>query len=53
MPRARLILRTLLRLCCERVKSISILEARERVEHEAAFDRVLGYDSLTVRMEAL
>jgi len=50
---ARLILRTLLRLCCERVKSISILEARERVEHEAAFDRVLGYDSLTVRMEGL
>ncbi len=48
-PHARLILRTLLRLCCERVGSLSIVDARERVEHEAAFDRVLGYDSLTLR----
>lgn len=49
-PHARLILRTLLRLCCERVQSITILNAEERVEHEAAYDRALGYDSLTVRM---
>jgi cytochrome P450 len=52
-PHARLILRTLLRLLCERVKSITILKAEERVEHEARFDRTLGYDSLTVRMSAL
>ena len=52
-PHARLILRTLLRLCCERVKSITILKAEERVEHEAMFDRTLGYNSLTVKIEAL
>ena len=49
-PHARLILRTLLRLCCERIKSIAILAAEERVEHEAAYDRTLGYESLTVKM---
>jgi cytochrome P450 len=52
-PHARLILRTLLRLCCERVGRITILEAKERVEHEATFDRTLGYDLLRVRMEAV
>jgi cytochrome P450 len=52
-PHARLILRTLLKLCCERVKSITILKAEERVEHEANFDRTLGYESLVVQMQAL
>ena len=52
-PHARLILRTLLKLCCERVKSITILKAEERVEHEAKFDRTLGYESLVVKMQAL
>ena len=52
-PHARLILRTLLKLCCERVKRITILEEAKRVEHEAAFDRTLGYESLVVRMEGL
>jgi cytochrome P450 len=50
---ARLILRTLLRLCCDRVKGITILQAVERVEHEARFDRRLGYDSLTVKLAGL
>jgi cytochrome P450 len=50
---ARLILRTLLKLCCDRVRRITILKADERVEHEAKFDRTLGYDSLQVRFEAL
>jgi cytochrome P450 len=49
-PHARLILRTLLRLCAERVESITILSAKERVEHEPAYDRTLGYDSLIVRL---
>lgn len=49
-PHARLILRTLLRLCCERVQSIAVLAAQERVEHEATYDRTLGYESLTVSM---
>jgi cytochrome P450 len=52
-PHARLILRSLLQRCCARVKSIRILAAKERVEHEALFDRALGYDSLTVELKAL
>lgn len=51
-PHARLILRTLLKLCCERVKSLTIVEAAERVEHEAKFDRTLGYESLVVKWNA-
>lgn len=50
---ARLILRTLLRLCCRRVQSITVLHAEERVEHEAAYDRTLGYESLTVTLRPL
>lgn len=30
-----------------------MLDERERAEHDGAFDRVLGYGTLTVRMEAL
>jgi cytochrome P450 len=52
-PHARLILRTLLRLCCDRVKTIAVVDARERVEHEAAYDRTLGYEFLTVAMTPL
>ncbi len=52
-PHARLILRTLLKLCCERVKKIETLQAVERVEHEVRFDRVLGYDSLVQRFQPL
>jgi cytochrome P450 len=47
-PHARLILRTLLRLCCEKVDRLTVLEAVERVEHEAAFDRTLGYERLVL-----
>jgi len=35
------------------VKRITIREARERVEHEAMFQRSLGYDLLTVTIEPL
>ncbi len=52
-PHARLILRTLLKLCCERVKRITILSEEKRVEREAKFERTLGYDSLVVKLEAL
>ena len=52
-PHARLILRTLLKLLCDHVKRIHILKAQERVEHEAKFDRTLGYDALRVRLEPL
>lgn len=52
-PHARLILRTLLKLCCDRVKRIEILKAEERVEREAKFERTLGYDTLLVKMTPL
>ena len=51
-PHARLILRTLLKRCCERVKSLEIVEATERVEQEAKFDRPLGYESLVMKWNA-
>ena len=47
---ARLILRTLLQKCTELVGGIAVLDARERVENEAAYQRVMGYESLTVRL---
>jgi cytochrome P450 len=50
-PHARLILRTLLRLVSERVERITIVEAKERTEHEAGFERTLGYEFLKVRLE--
>ncbi|HSH95879.1 MAG TPA: cytochrome P450 [Roseimicrobium sp.] len=52
-PHARLILRTLLKLLCDRVKTIRILEAKDRVEHEATYDRTLGYESLKVELTPL
>jgi cytochrome P450 len=52
-PHARLILRTLLKQLCVQVKSIRIIHAEERVEHEATFERKLGYDSLVLAFERL
>ncbi len=49
-PHARLILRTLLRLCAQKLQGITIISAKERVEHEATYERTLGYDSLTVKL---
>jgi cytochrome P450 len=46
---ARLLMRTVLRLCCERVKTISVLSARERVESAAAYQRLLGFEELRLR----
>ena len=52
-PHARLILRTLLRLCCDRVQSITVLDAQERIEHESAYDRTLGYEALNVKLTSV
>lgn len=49
-PHARLILRTLLRLCAERVGEIRVLTAEPHVEREAAYHRVNGYASLHARI---
>lgn len=50
---ARLIIRTLLQLCAERVARVEVLEALEHVEDEARYRRVVGYDALRVRMVGL
>ena len=50
---SRTVVRALLALCCQRVKKIRVLEAHQRVERTAAYDRPLGFESLTVAMEAL
>jgi cytochrome P450 len=47
---ARLIVRTLLQALVARVEVIDILAAHENVEREASYERVNGYESLTVRM---
>jgi cytochrome P450 len=49
---ARLLLRTLLKECCERVAKITILEARERTEAETRYERVVGYESLKVKLRS-
>ena len=48
-PHARLLLRTLLKVLCERVARIEMVEAEERVEKEAEFERTLGYERLVLR----
>ena len=52
-PHARLILRTLLQKCIERVARITVLEAKEHVENEAPYERALGYESLTIKLAGL
>lgn len=52
-PHARLILRTLLQKCVDRVGGITILNAIDHVENEEKYRRVVGYDSLTVRFGGL
>ena len=51
-PHARLIVRSLLQALCDRVEKITILKAAPHVEHEAAYERTNGFDSLTVRFTA-
>jgi len=47
---ARLLLRTLLLKCTERVAAITLLDAAPRVETEACYQRPLGYESLTLKL---
>jgi cytochrome P450 len=47
---ARTVMRTLLELLCKRVELIELVSKVDRVEHTAAYDRPLGYESLVVRM---
>lgn len=47
---ARLLLRTLLQQCVDRVGAVEILDARERIENEARYQRSVGYEALVVRL---
>jgi cytochrome P450 len=47
---ARLIVRSLLQALAERVARITVLEAKPLIEHEAVYDRPVGYESLTVQL---
>jgi len=49
---ARLLLRTLLQKCVDRVGGLTVLDAHERIEDEARYRRVMGYESLTLAMTA-
>jgi cytochrome P450 len=49
---ARLLVRTLLQQCLQRVGAIQVLEAQEHVEREARYERVVGYERLRVRLVA-
>ncbi len=45
---ARLLLRTLLQSCVDRVGGLALIDSRERVENEPAYRRVVGFESLTL-----
>jgi cytochrome P450 len=49
---ARLLVRTLLQQCLQRVGAVQVLEAQEHVEREALYQRVVGYERLRVRLVA-
>ncbi len=49
-PHARLIVRGLLLALTRHVAKITVLEAREHIEHEAAYERSNGFDSLIVKL---
>lgn len=50
---ARLLLRTLLQKCIERVGGLTVIEARDRIENEQEYQRAVGYESLTVKLTPL
>lgn len=47
---ARVLLRTLLLKLTQRVASISVLSATQRIEKTAGYERPVGFDSLSVRL---
>ncbi len=51
-PHARLIVRCLLQALTGRVAKITVLDAKEHIEHEARYERANGYESLTVKLTA-
>jgi cytochrome P450 len=49
-PHARLIVRSLLQALTDQVGSITVLDAKEHIEHEARYERVNGFDALVVKL---
>ena len=49
-PHARLIMRAFLQALIDRVETVEVLAAEVHIEREGAYQRVNGYDSLTVRL---
>lgn len=47
---ARLLVRTLLQKCIERVGNFTVLAAKEHVESGERYQRVMGYEALTVKL---
>ena len=47
-PHARLVIRSLLKALCARVRSVRLIEAREQIENEPAYRRSNGYLALSV-----
>lgn len=52
-PHARLLVRTLLQKIAGRVSAVEVLDCEERIEREEKYERVVGYDSLRVRLSPL
>ena len=52
-PHARLLVRTLLQKCSDRLRGVTILEAKEHIEKEEGYQRSVGFESLTVRLNPL
>ncbi|MDF1811141.1 MAG: cytochrome P450 [Verrucomicrobiales bacterium] len=52
-PHARLIMRTLLEQCSQKLGKISILNCEKHIENEAEYQRANGYTTLEVKFEAL
>ena len=51
-PHSRLLLRTFLQKCIERLSGITVLHTEEHVENEASYRRSSGYESLSVRFHS-
>jgi cytochrome P450 len=52
-PHARLIVRTLLQKCIDRVAGIRVLGLENNVENQTSYQRVSGYKSLTISLTAI
>ncbi len=52
-PHARLLVRTLLQSCIDRVGAVTILDSKAQVEEEASYSRTSGYEYLKVRLAPL